>query len=211
MECFGAGYKPCSGNRRDMDVSIIIPTYKRKESVLRLLASLVSEMKENYEILISEQIMHHGDEFLQFGRKHKMQIQYIFSEIVGTSHAKNIAAKKAKGKYFIFFDDDVVVHTGIIENLVKVLHDPQTGAVGGRVVTPGQTIDENNKNVGRITFLGNFSDAFSSKIPQQIDTVIGCNCAWRRDVFEKIGGFDEQFTGAIREDSDISLRTKGAG
>jgi GT2 family glycosyltransferase len=42
-------------------------------------------------------------------------------------------------------------------------------------------------------------------------TVITCNASWRKRVFEKIEGFDENFTGPIREDSDLSLRTRKRG
>ena len=35
-------------------VSIIIPTYKRKENLLKLLKSLVPEMKQDYEVIIGK-------------------------------------------------------------------------------------------------------------------------------------------------------------
>jgi len=191
-----------------IEVSVIIPTFKRKDSLLRLLKSLVPEMTDKYEIVVCEQFINNGSSFKSFAKKHNILLQYIFlKRTIGTSAAKNTAVKKSNGKYIIFFDDDVAIKRNCIKNLIRNFKDKKIGAVGGRVITIDQAIEENYKNVGKITFFGKFTDGFSSKIRQNIDTVIGCNCAWRKDVFEKIGGFDEKFTGAIREDSDISLRT----
>lgn len=191
-----------------IEVSIIIPTYKRKQSVIRLLESLVTEMNGKYELIISEQIENNGHVFKSFAKKHNMNLIYCFLQsVIGTSAAKNEAVKNANGKYLVFFDDDVKVEKKIIENLTKNFKNPRIGAVCGRVITPGQSIEDTHDNVGMITYFGRFTDGYSSKIRQEIDTVIGCNCAWRAELFKKIGGFDVQFTGAIREDSDISLRT----
>jgi len=41
--------------------------------------------------------------------------------------------------------------------------------------------------------------------------VITCNASWKKSVLDQIGVFDENFTGPIREDSDLSLRTIKAG
>ena len=195
-----------------MKVSIIIPTFKRKQSMLRLLKSLAPELNRDVEIIICEQQFNNGGTFLRFAKKHNINLRYYLKPgPEGTSAAKNYAVKKSKGKYIIFFDDDVKVSKGVVFNLIAPLANKKIGAVGGRVITPGQNVDEHNYNVGKITFFGRFTDGFSSIVSQEIDTVIGCNCAWRKSVFNKINGFDENFTGAIREDSDISLRTKQLG
>lgn len=192
--------------------SIIIPTYKRKSSLLRLLNSLTKELKRDTEIIVVEQVFNNGKEIIGLARKNSLDLKYFLLKEASTSKAKNFGATKAKGNFLLFLDDDVIVKPGLIENHLKNFKEPKIGAIAGRVVTQGQPIEENRKDVGRITFFGRFTDGFSSTIKQEVETVIGCNACFKKDVFEKIGGFDEQFTGnAMREESDLSLRVKKAG
>lgn len=192
--------------------SIIIPTYKRKDSLLRLLESLLIENKSLYEVIVVEQVINNGRAFKLFAKKNNIDLTYIFLEQASTPHAKNVGAKSAKGKYFIFFDDDVTVEKGILQAYQKAFEKDKRDALGGRVITPGQEIHPDSNNVGRISYWGKFSDDFSSEIRQEIDTLIGCNAAWKRSVFEEVGGFDEQITmNGIREESDLCLRAKSLG
>lgn len=197
-----------------MAISIIIPTYKRKESVLRLLNSLIGEVKQEYEILIVEQKVNNRETFLSFAKQHHLPLQYYFLENPSTSAAKNVGIRHAKGKYVVFFDDDVTVEPEIFTSYIhdfEADHD-NLAAICGRVITAGQKIEPGNNYTGRITPLGGFSDGFSSEVRQYIDTVIGCNAAWRKEVLHALEGFDEQFTGnAMREESDLSLRAKKLG
>ena len=182
-------------------ISIIIPTLHRKGSLLRLLATIPKST--DTEIIVVEQ----GDN----NRRYFSGVRYYFLADHNTAKAKNIGAAHALGKYYIFYDDDVVLHKNAIQHMVKNFQDKTIGAVGGRVITPGQTIEPNRRDVGRLSPWGSFSDGFSSTIRQKTETLIGCNMAFRADIFKQLHGFDEQFTGAIREDSDLSLRVKNLG
>ncbi len=193
-------------------LSIIIPTYKRPTSLLRLLSSLKQEIDDSVEIIIVEQEVSNVKLFKDFCRRKEIPLIYLFLKNKSTSVAKNSGVKKAKGDYILFVDDDVVVKKGLIENHLNNYSDRRTGGVGGRVVTVGQQFELERKDVGRITFFGSFTDGFSSIVNQEIQTVLGCNASWRRDIFKEVSGFDEQFTGnAMREESDLSLRIKKQG
>lgn len=195
-----------------MKCSIVIPTYKRKESLLRLLNSLAKTVKKDTEIIVVEQVFNNEEEIIDTVKEKGLNLKYFFLKEASTSKAKNFGAKKAKGEFLLFLDDDVIAGKELVENHIKNFDNQKIGAVAGRVVTEGQKIKENNKRVGRITFFGKFTDGFSSKIQQEVDTVIGCNACFRKDIFEKVGGFDEQFGGnAMREESDLSLEIKKLG
>lgn len=192
-------------------LTIIIPTYKRKKSLLRLLASLRPEMKQTYEVIVVEQGENNGEEFIKLVNN-SYPFHYFFLPEPSTSMAKNIGVSKARGAYIIFFDDDVIVEKGIFEAVLNDFEINKYDILAGKVLTKGHPIDPDSRNVGKISFLGRFSDDFGSDIPQEVDTVIGCNAAWRKDVFTALGGFDEQFSGnAMREESDLCLRAKKGG
>jgi len=185
-------------------VSIIIPSYKRQESLQKLLRSLSIEKNNYLEIIVILQ----GEKNIK--RPRKVKVCYLNTPSM--TRARNAGARRAKGEFILFLDDDVVVRKGLIENHVRNFRDPMVIATCGRVVTPGQAVEPEHRNVGRVGILGGVSGGFSSTIRQNVDTVIGCNMCWRRDVYLNLGGVDEQFTGnALREETDLSLRAKKLG
>lgn len=193
-------------------VSVVIPTYKRKESLLRLLESLKKDINDWTEVIIVEQVFNNGKEYKKVTKKHGINFKYFFLKEASTSKAKNYGIKKAEGEYILFLDDDVIAKKGLIKNHLKNFENINICAVVGKCVTIGQKVESERRNIGRISFLGKFTDGFTSSVRQEVDTVIGCNAFWRKDVLGKINGFDEQFTGnAMREESDLSLRARELG
>jgi GT2 family glycosyltransferase len=195
-----------------VETSIIIPTYHRKKSLLRLLQSLKNQIGKNSEVIVVEQGDNNGGVFKKIAKEYSIPLTCFFQELISTSKAKNKGATLSRGKYLIFYDDDVTLQDNAMKNIIKNFSDKTVGGVAGRVSDLNKKTESKRTDVGKISIFGFFSDGFSSKIRQDVDTVIGCNAAWRRNVFEKVGGFDEQFTGnAMREESDLSLRVKKLG
>lgn len=191
-------------------ISVIIPTYNRKGSLVRLLKFLLKEIDNSIEIIIVEQVQNNEKVFRNILKK--INLEYFFLKKKSTSIAKNVGIKHAKGSYIIFFDDDVIVKPKIFKSYLTSLVNAEIGGISGRILTQGQKTEPDRKDTGRISFFGNFSDGFSSLVKQEVDTVIGCSAFWRKDLLKKINGFDEQFTGnAMREESDLSLRVKRLG
>lgn len=193
-------------------VSIVTPTLKRKNNIIKLLNSLNTEKKWIKEIIIVEQVDNNQSKFKEVAKQNSISLKYTFLPTKSTSKAKNIGATQATGEIILFLDDDVVATKKLIQNHIQNYTDPSVAAVCGRSITTGQEVEESRTDTGRISNLGTFSDGYSSTVKQEIDTVIGCNASWRKSVFNEIGGFDEQFTGnAMREESDLSLRAKKVG
>lgn len=193
-------------------ISIVIPTYKREESLSRLLANLAKNIDKKTEILIIEQEVNHGSLYKSLAKKLGLTLRYHFLKHRSTAQAMNIGVAHAKGEYVLFLDDDVTVTKNIITRHRRNFSDPRVAATVGRIVTDGQIVEPNRTDTGRVNWLGSFRDGFSSTIRQEVDTVIGCNTMWRTDIYRKLGGIDEQFTGnALRLESDLSLRAKRTG
>ena len=194
-----------------MKVSVIVPTYNRGEPLCRTLESLFKQTYPNFEIIIVDQSTKKFPEKEEFLKANRHKIRYFFAKTPNAAGARNLGVKKAKGEILLFVDDDVECSDKLISSHVKNYDNDKVGTVVGRIITSGQKIEENNKNVGRITPWGSFSGGFSSKVKQEIFDAITCNASWRKDVFVELGGFDENFTGPIREDSDLAVRTRKAG
>ena len=186
-------------------VSILIPTYKRGDSLRRLISSLKKEKNEILEIIVVSQ----GEDLLE---KLGKNVKIIRLSKPSTTHAMNVGARMTKGELLLFLDDDVTAQKGLVKNHVNNFSDSNVLATCGRVITNGQRTEADREDTGRINLLGTVSDGFSSTKKQEVDTAIGCNMCWRKSVYLQLGGMDEQFTGnAIRLESDLSLRAKKAG
>jgi len=192
--------------------SIIIPTYHRTECLLRLLQSISEQDEKDIEILIVEQGENHKKDIVSYAKKHYLQISYIFIKHPNMPKARNVGARIAKGRYLVFYDDDVILTPHALHRLVDAFSRTNGDLIGGRVTMPDRPDDKESVHTGRISYLCSFSENFSSLVPQSVDTVIGCHMAMKKSVFDNVGGFDEHFIGnALREESDFSLRVKDKG
>lgn len=129
--------------------------------------------------------------------------------------ARNIGLQHAKGEVIAYVDDDVVVCKDWSRYILEPYGDECVGGVVGRVVPYDDKrelyLPAKHKAIGKVfdngLILGNFD--IPTQRPIEVDTLIGCNMAFRRDLLLKAGGFDENFRGScFRDDTDISLRLR---
>ncbi|MES4908621.1 MULTISPECIES: glycosyltransferase [unclassified Streptomyces] len=118
----------------------------------------------------------------------------------GPASARNIGWRAAPEPWTVFLDDDVVPGPTWADDLAADLAaaDEDTGGVQGRITVPltgdrGPTDWERN-TAGLATARW-----------------ITADMAYRRTALEAVGGFDERFRRAFREDADLALRVMGAG
>lgn len=129
--------------------------------------------------------------------------------------ARNIGLHHAKGDVVAYVDDDAVVCEDWLKYILEPYGDEIVGGVGGRVIPSGRGemsyVPAKHNAIGKVfengLVLGNFDIPIEN--PIEVDTLIGCNMSFRRELLLKVQGFDERFRGScFREDTDISLRVK---
>ena len=151
-------------------------------------------------------------------------VRYVTQPIVGLSAARNHGIRNVTTSLVAFTDDDAEPHPTWIGELVRGFAEPSTVAVTG-LTLPG-SLDSDAQKVFEFQ-LATFSHGFS---PRRYDSSwfetqrrhgapvwkigAGVNMAFRSEVFERIGGFDERL-GAGRagcsEDSELWYRLLAAG
>jgi len=113
----------------------------------------------------------------------------------GPAAARNLGWRAAAAAWVAFVDDDVDVPLGWVRHLEADLEavGPDVGAVQGRIrvpLAPGRPPTDWERNVGGLEHA----------------RWITADLAVRRDALAAVGGFDERFPRAYREDADFALR-----
>jgi histidinol-phosphate phosphatase family protein len=118
----------------------------------------------------------------------------------GPAAARNAGWRAGEGDWVAFLDDDVEPEPGWPARLASDLAaaDPDVGGVQGRVVVPlpaGRRPTDWERNTRGL---------------EQARWATA-DLAYRRAVLEQVGGFDERFPRAYREDADLGLRVTAGG
>ncbi len=182
-----------------MKISVVVSTKNRSNLLRELIKSIKKSTFKNYEIIIVD----------ASSKKRDIKgVRYIHAPEVNLSKARNIGIRTAKGDIIAFTDDDCEVDKNWLTEIAKSIND-QIVCCTGRTITHTKFINELfEKNFGFDK--GKHTRIFNKNIlfnPWSIGS--GNNMAFRRDVFTKIGYFDENFgmgTEYPTEDIDMFYR-----
>lgn len=118
-------------------VSIVIPTYKRPESLIRALKSVEPEARQHplCEIVVTDNdpLASAKDAVSAFIKNTDTSLIYIHEPKPGVSNARNTALKKARGRYIAFLDDDMEALPGWVSALLKTSDYYKAGLVFGPI------------------------------------------------------------------------------
>ena len=196
-----------------MDVSVIIGTYNRCDILLASLRHIVTmDVPDDitWELLVVDNNSSDMTRELVHNLKTESgaDINYLFEKRQGLSYARNRGIEESHGRIIAFLDDDCIVDPGWLSCLVHEFRsDPVLSGIGGRV----ELFDERDKPVTLMTSMER--RLFSSG--QLFSFMHGCNMAFDRNVFQKIGGFDVRLGPgtkiAAAEDADLIYRVYKSG
>lgn len=149
---------------------------------------------------------------------------------LGFTKANNQGAKIAKGKYLLFLNSDTEIVGEALGKMVSYLEKhPEIGILGPKIYQSKKR-DLQVTSTGRLTPLNAiFALTFLNKLfpnnrfsksyfmsdwnrnsTREVEAVSGAALLIRKDVFEKIGGFDERFF-IYFEENDLCLSAKKLG
>ncbi len=119
---------------KNMDISFIILTWNSEKHLGRCLDTLLLDLcsdRFSYEIFIVDNGS--SDNTISIIKSFKIKYpDHIFpiylEKNCGTTYSRNLALKKAKGKYIIIMDSDVEIYQqGTIRRLLDTFHDKKMG------------------------------------------------------------------------------------
>lgn len=129
---------------------------------------------------------------------------------LGFAKAVNQGVNKSVGEYLFITNNDIVLEKNCLNNLIRfLLKQPNVGIVGGKTYRKyTHTIIHPAPHYNFYT--GLFHDAKDPQKTQQADWIPGSGFCCSKNLFEKLGGFDEEFFFTY-EDFDFCLRAKRKG
>ena len=143
----------------------------------------------------------------------------------GYSVSNNIGAKVGNAPLIVFMNDDVEVFPDYFEKLVEVMEDKAIGVCGAKLIFPPTSTDR-HRPAGKVQHIGLALDIRANAVhplngwsPTNPKTnfkrsclaVTGALLATRRDVFNKVGGFDPIYGRGYWEDVDLCLKVRALG
>jgi glycosyltransferase involved in cell wall biosynthesis len=201
-------------------VSVIIPTHDRPDLLTPCLDSLLSLHYPRYEIIIVDNapVTNATVELVKKYTQKTPQVIYVREDRQGPSWARNRGIKIARGEILAFTDDDVVVDSYWLAELVRGFErDTNVACVTGLVLakeldTPAQFLFEEtggyNKGYQRRAFAFNDNEPELSLHPYLADRFgTGASMALTSAFLRSVGGFDPALgrVGPVRCAQDIAV------
>ena len=191
------------GEKRDLpSISIVVCTYRGSEVLADCVRSLAQVNYGDFEVLV---VNDGGDVNVEKLVTEFSDVRHLKQEHAGLSAARNFGAREARGDILVYTDDDCRVDRDWLNYLALAFRSGDFAAVGGPNVPPRpESLAEACVTAapgGPAHVL--LSDSVAEHVP-------GCNLAVRREAFEAIGGFREEFWTA-GDDVDFCWRLQAAG
>jgi GT2 family glycosyltransferase len=191
-----------------IDISILIVNYNTAELVARCIESILMQRDIHFEIIVIDN--HSHDHSVAMLEKFAEHITFIANkDNKGFGKANNQAFALSKGRYIFMLNPDAVCLTEHdLSRLVEFMNaHSKFGLIGTRIVNHNDQVEP--------TAYTHYprqqqTKADFSQLPGQLATVLGASMVVRREVFERVKGFDEDFF-LYGEETDLCLRIRKAG
>lgn len=198
-------------NESTIKLTVAIPNYNNRKLLINLLNSLKSVNTPHKIILVDNASQ---DDSVECVKKYFPDVYLIENKTnTGFAHAVNQAIKLSDTDYVLLLNNDTIVAENCFENMLDIIEsDSSIFAVSSKMVQYhnrdliDDAGDEYNllgwsKKRGLDKSIDNFNH------DEEVFSACAGAALYRRDIFSKIGYFDETFESYV-EDMDISIRAR---
>jgi len=196
-------------------ISIVIINYNGKGFLQRCISSVLNSDYPDFEVILVDNGSTDGSvELVQELFGNDPYVKLILNERnLGPSIGRNMGARMARGKYLAFLDNDTDVDSLWLKEAIRFMEvDPTVGAIQCKLLL----MDERDK----FDYAGDYLSQYGFLIQRasfretdngQLDKVVeifsakSAGMIVRRDVFDRVGGFDEDYF-IYMEETDLCWR-----
>ncbi|MEN8153042.1 MAG: glycosyltransferase family 2 protein [Acidobacteriota bacterium] len=208
--------------RSEIELSIIIVNYNSGNYLFQTVDSIYKNLKGiKFEIIVVDN--NSTDESAENVLKKFPEITLIQKDFnSGFAKANNEGVKISSGKYLLILNNDTYIRENSIETLLKIIRkNPLYG-----IVAPLLVYEDGSPQLSYGNDLTLFSEfilkyfastlhkfrlrAGKGRFEKNVDWITGACLLIKRDLYEKVGGFDENYFIYI-EDADLGKKVRAAG
>jgi GT2 family glycosyltransferase len=198
-----------------MSASVVLVNHNHKDAILHCLESVLGALPAECEVIVVDNASSDGS---------SSAIRAAFplvSLIAATANGGfgagcNLGARKALGTHLVFLNPDTTVTPHWLDSLLAPFEaHPRTGLTTARILLADGSqrinvcgIDVHISGLCLMRGMGRSGDALPQ--PELVASVSGAAFAVRREVFDSLGGFDEEMF-LYMEDVDLSWRARLGG
>lgn len=197
-------------------VSIIIPVYNQVHYTYACLVSILENTVEfDYEIIIADDVSTDATKEID---------KFVTGLVIARNESNqgflkncNNAAKKVRGEYIFFLNNDTTVQKDWLPPLIRLLEsDKSIGMVGSKLIYPDGRLQEAGGIIWSDGSGWNYGRCDDPNKPEynyvrDVDYISGAAIMLSRKLWEDIGGFDERYAPAYCEDSDLAFEVRKRG
>lgn len=181
-----------------ISLTVVIPTYKRTQDLRLCLVGLqiAAQYKEDATVRVIITDDSPDDITQKMVAAEFPQFEWIQGPQKGPASNRNNGVSHASSEWILFLDDDCLPQPNWLHAYIsKIKQSPELKLLEGKTLAnrPQWTLDE------------------ESPINETGGYLWSCNFAVKKDVFDSLDGFDEDFPSAAMEDVDFRMRLQKSG
>ena len=210
-------------------VSILVISYNTRRMTLDCLRSVIAETTLPFELIVVDNNSPDGSAAAIAAAYPGIRL-IASPENLGFARGNNVAARKARGEYLLLLNPDTVVLEGAVDRLVAFAEaNPRAGIWGGRTLGRDGRLDPMSCFADQTLWsLVCHTSGLSLALPaspvfnpekyggwardaeRDVDVVQGCFFLIRRELWDRLGGFDLTFV-MYGEEADLCRRARALG
>lgn len=181
-----------------------MPVYNGAKYISESINSVLTQSYTDWElVIINDGSTDKSDEVIGPYLKDN-RIKYVKQENSGVVKSRNRGVELASGEYIAFLDADDIWLAGKLEQQNEIL---KQSAEPIFICSNFQYIDDSNKELGE--FFGNKSKAHQGWVAKYLledNFILTSSVVMPKNVFEKLGGYNEDLNLKVGEDHELWLR-----
>ncbi len=193
------------------EISVVVPTYNRLETLAPVLPTLLAQdlAPSEFEVLVCDSNSTDGTaEFLAKVHEEHPNVRHLPGAYSGRAAARNAGIDAAQGDVVLFNDSDIFASPDLLSQHLRHHRAQRNVAVVGLEVQVKDYADYLHKR-DHPSERGSLHKPTRKKLPWLY--FLTGNASVRREDLMRVGRFDESFTGYGHEDLELGYRLERAG
>lgn len=203
-------------HHKNPQVSVLIPVYGKVEYTLACLKSIGDHLpKVSFEVIVMDDQSPDGS--VKFLQQVKNLRVIVNPQNLGFLRSCNNGASHAQGEYLFFLNNDTQVKSGWLDELVATFTAfPNCGLAGSKLIYPDGLLQEAGGIVWQDGSAWNYGSRQDPALPEfnyarEVDYISGAAIMVPAKLFQDVGCFDERYTPAYYEDTDLAMSMRAQG